>query len=77
MSCDGISRIESLLTEKNKDTIQREIKNLEDRMGMVAYFRRNSGSQILALEYEWEMDCINRRLEQLYYRLNNEFKKKK
>ena len=67
MSCD-CSRNESLLTGK-KDTIKEEIKSLEKKLEMMAYLRRTSASQILALEYSWEMDCINRRLELLYYSL--------
>lgn len=52
-----------------KDIINQEIKKLTERREMAAYQRKITTQLSTAMEYDQEINSINRRIEQLNYKL--------
>ena len=66
--CNDIS------SEINEDTIttKEEIEKLEKRRDMAAYQRKITTQLETVIEYDQEIDSIDKRLEQLKYKLKKE-----
>lgn len=52
--------------------IQEETQNLEKRKDMAVYQRKITTQALIAIEYDHEIASIDRRLEQLKYKLKAE-----
>ena len=55
-------------------TTKEEIQKLEKRKDMASYQRKITTQLGVAIEYDYEIGAIYRRLEQLRYRLKSESK---
>ena len=53
-------------------TIKEEIKKLQKRREMAAYQRKITTQLLTVIEYDDEIGAIDRRLEQLQYKLKTE-----
>lgn len=57
------------------ETIQQEITRLEKRKEMALFQRKITTQYLIVMEYDMEIDAIDRKIEQLNYKLktkNNE-----
>ena len=51
-----------------KDKLSQEIERLEKRRSAASYQRRITTETLVAMEYDTEIDAIDRRIEQLEYK---------